>query len=136
MKITITRKTDHNADTLKCLCHVRYWEDATVDGIVDKDGSLIPCRVGDCWAPEIDLATGKIKQWKAGVAADIHYKIADGGTYTLLDGPIELVTRSGYVPKMMCPGGDGYGDYVIMNVNSDGVIENFRADASYFEEEK
>ena len=39
----------------------------------------------------------------------------------------------GYVPSMMCPEGDGYGDYVIMKVAEDGTIANWRVDLSEFE---
>ncbi len=33
----------------------------------------------------------------------------------------------------MCPGGPGYGDYVIMAIGADGTIANWRVDLSDFE---
>lgn len=118
---------------LQAECGVRYWEDAEVNGVEDETGDLIPCRSGDSWCPTIVLATGTIEGWPAGVTADIHYKVCDDGRYTLLDANHEKVcTLDGYVPKMMCPGGSGYGDYVIMTVGPDGKIGNWHADLSAF----
>lgn len=97
---------------------VRYWEDATVNGEEDTEGCLIPCRNGDYWEPKIDINTGQILNWTQGTSADIHYKVCDDGKYTLhaADGStIEI--KEGYVPKIMCPGGQEYGDYIIMEVN-------------------
>ena len=119
---------------LRAECGVRYWEDATVNGVEDKDGSLIPCRDKDTWAPVIDLATGKIEGWPEGTAADIHYKVCDDGCYSLLDADKEVVTsKDGYVVNMMCPEGKGYGDYIIMKVGADGTIANWKVDLREFE---
>lgn len=38
----------------------------------------------------------------------------------------------GYVPGLMSPGGDGFGDYVIMTVGGDGVIENWDVELEEF----
>jgi len=122
-----------NAVQLKAECGVRYWEDAEVNGVEDIDGTLIPCRDGKAWNPTIDLKTGKIINWPEGTTASIHYKVCDDGRYTLLDADgAALATIDGYVPKVMCPGDSGYGDYVIMNVKADGSIENWRNDLQDF----
>lgn len=114
---------------LKVEAGVRYWEDASVNGTDDEDGSLIPCRAGDCWCPVIDLETGTIEGWPVGTTASIHYKVADAGRYCLLDaGRGEVVARDGYVPKIMSPGGDGYGDYIIMDIDGAGKIAKWRVD--------
>lgn len=118
---------------LKAECGVRYWEDATVDGVEDADGALIPCRVGGTWAPVIELATGRIKDWPEGKAAKLHYKVCDDGRYALLDASgAEVVAIDGYVPKLMCPGGSGYGDYVIMTIDASGQIEGWHPNLSPF----
>lgn len=106
---------------------VRYWEDATVNGIEDEDGSRIPCRLGDYWCPTIDLATGTILNWPEGTTADIHYKVCDDGEYWLADAEgNKLAHRDGYVPgAFLCHGDDGYGDYVIMTVGPDGKIADY-----------
>lgn len=119
---------------LRAECGVRYWEDATVNGVEDTEGNLIPLRDGDAWAPTIDLTTGKIDGWPQGTTADIHYKVCDEGTYTLLGpdrSPVQGV--NGYVIPMMCPEENGFGDYVIMKVAEDGTIANWKVDLDAFE---
>ena len=39
----------------------------------------------------------------------------------------------GYVPGIMCPEGDGFGDYVIMEIASDGTIAKWQVDLSEWE---
>lgn len=118
---------------LKVDAGVRYWEDATVNGESDDDGALIPCRSGDCWCPTIDLATGIIEGWPAGTTASIHYKVCDAGRYTLLDAERNEVKHiDGYVPKIMCPGDNGYGDYIIMKIDGAGKIAGWSLDLSEF----
>ena len=62
---------------LRVSAGVRYWEDASVNGVEDTDGTLIPFRKGDLWCPIIDLETGQIYDWPAGANAYIHYKVCD-----------------------------------------------------------
>lgn len=120
---------------LQAECGVRYWEDGEVNGVEDEDGSRIPCRQGDAWAPLIDLTEGRVLDWPEGVTASTHYKVCDNGRYTLLDADRNKVVEiDGYVPKMLSPGGVGYGDYVIMTIGPDGRIENWRVDLEPFAE--
>jgi len=108
----------------------RYWEDATVNGIEDVGGKLIPCRIEDHWALSIDLKTGLINDWPDGVYADIHYKVCDQGTYHLIDhygGRFKY--KSDYVPdNLLCIDERGYGDYIIFSVNSAGQILNWKSE--------
>ena len=85
MKITIKRKVDVEAKTLHVEAGVRYWEDATVNGVEDEMGDLIPCRLGDDWCPVIDLDSGVITNWTLGTVADVHYKVCDEGRYVVKD---------------------------------------------------
>ena len=126
MQIEIQRTETVEVKWLKVLADVRYWEDAAVNGVVDTDGSLIPCREGDSWAPLIELDTGIIQDWPENTIADLHYKVCDAGQYTLLDDDMKnVVTKDGYVPDVMCPDGGGYGDYIIMHIGPDGRISNW-----------
>lgn len=129
---------------IRARCGVRYWEDGEVNGEQDSDGSRIPCREGTAadndnlgggnWCPTIDLDTGRIEGWPAGTTASIHYKVCDDGDYELLDAERNVVAQiDGYVPGLMCPEGEGYGDYVIMEITADGTISKWRADLSEFE---
>jgi len=105
----------------------RYWEDATVNGTEDEDGTLIPFNVDGRWKPIIDIDTGTILDWPNGTIAKIHYKVCDDGIYKITDKDGNLVmTKDGYVPDIMCPEGDGYSDYIIMNVDGEGKIANWK----------
>ena len=127
MKVTVIEKKVVDASFLKVSAGVRYWEDATVNGEKDEDGMLIPCRNGDYWEPLIDVDTGQIINWRHGVVADIHYKVCDDGKYTLqsING-YEIKTKEGYVPDIMCPEENVFGDYIIMKVNEGGMIANWK----------
>lgn len=118
---------------LKVEAHVRYWEDGEVDGVEDANGTLIPWRVSDKWCPCICLDTGVVESWPIGTTAKIHYKVCDAGRYILLDEDgNRLAVLDGYVPKIMSPGGEGFGDYIIMSIGPDGKIENWRMDLTEF----
>lgn len=116
---------------------VRYWEDATVNGIKDELGALIPFRNGNLWCPIIDLNAGTILNWPRETTAKIHYKVCDEGEYWILtiSEPDSDGNRTEswfkyadwYVPDcFLCHGRDrGFGDYIIMDVNGDGAIQDF-----------
>lgn len=107
----------------------RYWEDAWVNGVEESnDEPKMPLKADNTWVLEIDLETGRIKDWPEGTTARTHYKICDAGTYSLV-GPDGVVAKNfGYVPGML-----GGGDYLKIEIGPDGVIKNWQADLSYFE---
>jgi hypothetical protein len=133
MKIELTVKREFEAKYLLAEVGARYWEDSSVDEVEDTDGDLIPCRVIDYWKPLILLETGQIVNWKKGVTASIHYKSCDDNTFKLLDEDHVIIKEiDGYVIKMMCPKRNGYGDYVIMEIDEDGFIQDFEVDFNEF----
>jgi hypothetical protein len=114
------------ATYLEVCAQVRYWEDATVNGAEDADGTLIPARVNESWRPVIRLADGLVMDWPQGTTADIHYKVCDAGEYWLLDDERKRAAKWAgfYVPdSFLCHGDTGYGDYIIFKVGADGKIE-------------
>lgn len=117
---------DKTAAFIEAEAEVRYWEDATINGVEDEDGCLVPLRVKDAWCPTIDLRTGKVVGWPAGTEASIHYKVCDAGRYWLMDEEgNRIATTDGYVPANMCHGSEGWGDYIIMSIGQDGAIKDF-----------
>lgn len=103
---------------------VRYWEDAYLNGNADTEGK-IPLRNGDSWQPTIELATGRVLDWPAGLEADIHYKVCDAGQYWLQDEGRSRIAKWAdyYVPDdFLCIGDNGYGDYIILKIGADGVV--------------
>lgn len=147
MKITIYKPTDFEAKLLKVDAGVRYWEDAEVNGVRETDlyesqgvgKPLMPCTVqikkepNECiysdhyrWQPLIDIETGQILNWKKGTIANVHYKVCDDFYCEILDADNNIIEDySGYVPNVMCPKEDGYGDYIIMDIDENGFIQKW-----------
>lgn len=118
-----------NARYIEVEAEVRYWEDASVNGIEDTEGTLIPFRKGDLWIPVIDLDSGRIVGWPEGLEADVHYKVCDAGLYWLQDDVNRRIAKwnGHYVPNaFLCVGDNGYGDYIIFKVAADGSIPGWR----------
>lgn len=136
MKVTFSTKQSVPVRYLKAKCGVRYWEDAKVNGVEDADGTLIPCRDGDYWCLLIDLESGEIENWTPGVTASVHYKVCDDGEYVLLNEERQEVRKiDGYVPVMLSPKDNGFGDYVIMDIDENGMIQGWKVDLLCFEKE-
>ena len=135
--IEITETREVEITHIQAFCGVRYWEDAIVNGEEDTDGKLIPFRDGDTWQILIELETGRIVGWPKGTVASVHYKVCDEGVYKLLrehkHGPEIVKVIDGYVPDIMSPSGDSFGDYVIMDIDENGFIANWRVTLEEFE---
>ena len=121
----------HTMDTknIEVSAGVRYWEDAKINGVEDKDGILVPFKNGEMWQPVIQLDDGLVKNWPEGMTGAIHYKVCDQGEYWLQDGSGSRVAKwkGNYVPdKFLCHGDYGFGDYIIFNVGRDGKIVGWR----------
>ena len=107
---------------------VRYWEDATINGVNDDNGTLTPFKRGYDWCPVIRLADGQVMDWPQGTVADIHFKVCDDGEYWLLDESKQRIGKWGgyYVPNdFLCHGDTGHGDYIILKINAEGVIQKW-----------
>ena len=141
MKITLTVKQEVDVKTLRVAAGVRYWNDATVNGVEGGDDDDfdpgIPLRDGDVWRIDIDVESGRILNWPDGTTASVHYKVCDQCGWDLLDSDGRVVAgeQDGYVPGTLCPGGEGYGDYIIMEIGPDGTIEDWRFDPREFEQD-
>ena len=125
-KTKFTKKIKQTFDViyLKARIGVRYWEDSD---------DLIPCRSGDSWIPIIELQTGKIINWQEGKNASIHFKSCDDNEFYLLDQDNNIIAGIyGYVIDMMCPKENGYGDYVIMDIDSNGFIQDWKVNLKPF----
>ena len=111
----------------------RYFEDSKLNGVDDKE-KLMPFIKGEFWCPTIELETGVILNWSKGPAS-IHYKVCDNGVYELLDKDHNVCkSYSGYVPRLLSPEGEGYGDYIIMEIDANGLIKDWRSSLECFED--
>lgn len=145
MKITINKPTEFEAVYLEVDAGVRYWDDGYINGMEDTDCEetegipQMPCAeyMGEQhrvlhgenwrWRPLIDIETGQIVNWYQGTTANVHYKVCDDFACDILDGNKEVITSyEGYVPNVMCPVDEGYGDYIIMNIDENGFIQGWK----------
>ena len=115
-------------------CHIypRRWETSEINGLEDNDADpKMPCIEKDNhgrlhWNPIIDLDNGRIVNWKEGVTASVHYKSVDENYISIIDRDTNTIKEyEGYVPEFLCPKEDGWGDYVIMDIDANGFIQDF-----------
>jgi hypothetical protein len=113
--------------TIEVSAGVRYWENS-VNGELDSErGDKMPFKERDNWCPVIDAETGVVKDWPKGVTANIHYKVCDHFSAKLKDdaGNIVVEYDEEYVPHFMCPLENGFGDYIIMEIDGEGQISDW-----------
>lgn len=138
--VTVKQAQQVPVKFLKVDAGVRYWEDGTVNGVDDTDDApTIPCRSADNkrWVPVIDLDEGRILDWPEGVTASVHYKVCDDGIYELLSEDMARIVRiDDYVPEILAPEGNGFGDYIIMNIDGAGRIDKWKVKLGAFEGKK
>lgn len=131
MKKEILVKQEIELSGAECWIHARYWEDSEVNGEEDdaEDPKMphIDEHLGEkAWHIIINLDTGQICNWPKGTTAHIHYKSCDENYIDILDDRLGVVKEyEGYVPNFLCPNGEGYGDYVKMDIDENGFIRNF-----------
>jgi hypothetical protein len=136
--ITVKVKKEVEVTYLYVDAGPRFWCDITLNGERndddDWDGEGIPCKNGDRWQPIIYLKTGQIINWKEGNVASTHFKVCDDGMYYLKDEDNNIVAeKEGYVPDILDPYNDGYGDYIILDIDENGFINKFKCDFKGFE---
>jgi len=118
---------------LKVVANPRYLEDTYLNGKEDKEGEIcIYDNDKQILDFVIDMVEGKILNWNNTQGAKIHYKIADEGKYYL----IEYISQHMYsikkeyssyyvVDELLAIDRNGYGDYMIMEVDKNGYIKNY-----------
>ena len=159
MEIIVKNNSKLEINYLVLNCHVRYVQDSDVNGESDVtyeeqcDGVTprmpffnVHENKRGCydynWCPVININSGQIINWPVGTTANISYKVCDGCQISFkrnlnedpLFYPYEngLVDHyEGYVPRILDIMGDGYGDYIQMNVDEYGNIENFNPEKIY-----
>ena len=119
---------------------VRYWEDTDINGESDDDDNprmpLVQEINGEKnWVFDIDIKTGKIKDWPKGTTAETHYKTCDDNTISFIGYSGKVLREVDcYVPGFLAIEDSGYGDYIIINIDGDGKINNFRFNEDDIEE--
>ncbi len=135
METSIYIKTTVNIKKLYVKVYPRYIEDVSVNGYRDleNDPKMPFVKFDDkvkeyFWEVNIDIDKGQIIDWSQGTKASLHYKVCDEGFYEIFDEKGEkLGNFNGYVPHIMCPKEPGYGDYIIMDIDENGNIQDWDA---------
>ncbi len=141
MKMSIYIKSEINVKKLYAKVYPISVEDASVNGDDELENNpKMPFMKFDervkeyCWEVNIDIDKGQIVDWPQGTTASINYKVCDAGSYALYDENDKLITSiDDYVPSIMCPKEEGYGDYLIMDIDKNGFIQDWDADDSLIE---
>ena len=106
--------------------HVRYWEDARINGTPDDaDAPEMPCIDGELWCPVINVDTGQILEWPQDTIARIHYKVCDECGIKITENGVVIYEDEDYVPDFLCPLEEGFGDYIIMDIDGNGFIKGW-----------
>jgi len=102
--------------------------------IGDSDGDDMPTDFPllsenkDAWRASVNVDTGEIANWPIGDARKMYVKVCDSGCYKLVDTEGNVIAeKEGYVPDIVP---NDYGDYVDLNINENGVIENWNSRVS------
>ena len=117
-----------NAKYIEINASVRNPSSSILNGSEDEDGKMPLIRF-QMWNPVIELETGKILNWPEGNTAEINYKVCDSGEYWLLDEQKNKILKwkGYYVPDdILCTKRNGYGDYIIFDIQEDGTIKNWK----------
>ena len=149
MNITLYRPVEMNIKYLVATMGIPYYLDceySTDNGktwIDNYDGSeentetvksLLPgtfTRNNELyWQIVIDIDNGKVLDWPKDLCIRTGFKICDEGEYVFTDEndkEIVNITKEYdqcYVPDFLSLEDNGYGDYVYININGNGSIEN------------
>lgn len=83
-----------------------------------------PLRKGKIWEAFVFVDTGRIRDWPIGKSGTLSMKVCDAGQYFLYDAKGNVVASlDDYCPNKAIPG--KYGDYIELEINSDGIITNW-----------
>lgn len=133
MKYKILKPTEVEIVKLRVTVpYIRSWEDWPVDDKECEDGIGHPLFDGkDGIDFTIDVNTGVIEGWPKGTTMETWDKIRDEGIYELYNdkGECERCLECEYVLDVLDTRGDGYGDYIQFEVDSNGKIIDWNPSA-------
>ena len=137
MKVKLKIEKEFDVKFLAITAGIRYAEDVEINGKDCDELGDIPLQDGDYWQAMIDIDDGVILSWPQGTKAKFYSKVCDDGTYSILDADKrEIKTYSGYVPDCLAIDDSGYGDYIIMTVDENGKIKNWKPSFGEFQNEE
>ena len=120
MQIKVMKEVEIDAKKVKIEFCPRYMDEE--DCVFNKD---TPMLIGEKFSITYDIETGVVDGWPKDSPISIFEKVVDGGSYYLLDSEGKELCSiiENYVPDCV---NNKFGDYLIININSDGIYENMR----------
>ena len=98
-----------------------------------------PCRkeiddtIDSFWEITVNLKSHQVLEWEKDFGGlNLSAKVTDNGIYTLLDkDKNDIWCIKGYAPNSFIPEKDGFGDYINLYINEDGIVENWYDDPDF-----
>jgi hypothetical protein len=113
---------------MKIFLKDRDLELSTINGKKYPTTDEIPCmNNGDMWCPLIDVENGIIINWEKGTTANINIEVDyDYRVFECLDENKNILhILEERVPDSLSPEKEGYGEYIHMTINNEGVINKW-----------
>jgi len=128
MKVNLKIEKEYDVKYLAVTAGIRYAEDVEVNGKMCNELSEIPGNDGEYWQIMINVEMGIIENWPIGKTAKLFAKVCDDGSYSILDADRRVIKtlEDSYVPDCLAIGDNGYGDYLILQIDEYGKIENWK----------
>lgn len=127
MPQSLEEKPSKQENTIHIEAHVRYPEDAAVNGKEeDKDLPTMPYLANDpseggwVWNLSIDADTGEVIGWPKGTVGQSYYKVCDECKVTF-----GSINYDCYVPDFLEIDDKGFGDYIYITIQTDGRIKGW-----------
>ena len=107
------------------------------DNNIEND-EPIPCKYDNVIVLNINIENGQILNWTIGVSANVLLNAENKGTYYLENskGDIVAILQNEYVPSILRINDPTNINYVNIDVDENGFIENYQKDFSDFENEE
>ena len=111
---------------------VRHWGNSYVNGERDDEYNPKMPLIQEIegwknWVFDIDIKTGKIKDWPKGTTAKTIYKTCDDNTISFIGHNGKVLREVDcYVPDFLALEDWCYGDYICIKIDEDGTINNFQ----------
>ncbi len=130
MKKLIVKYTDYYINVIKFDGKECSWKDkSTVPSFVKMLGDLDEIDPNYEVSLEIDAESGKLLNHDFGHKIELYNKVVDEGTYTLFDTEVgETKTIQDYVIPGLDTYSNGYGDYIILDIDENGFIKGWDSD--------
>lgn len=121
-----------------------FIESAEINGIKETEENLnmpFVTEGGELrkhnWKFTIDVETGKILGWPQGTDACVFYKVCDQGIYEYKDVVGNLLYKEewDYVPRFLQINEEGWNDYIFIDIDENGYIENWKFNSKLMNKE-